>query len=82
MNRNEVLNAAVEEQAQLICKTAEVIWKYPETGFKEWKTSAYLEQIFTDLGYELVKPGIPGFYADLKPAGRDRSCASWASWIL
>ena len=29
MNRNEVLNAAVEEQAQLICKTAEVIWKHP-----------------------------------------------------
>ena len=66
MNRDVILNAAVDEQAPLICKTAEVIWKHPETGFKEWKTSAYLEQIFTDLGYELVKPeGIPGFYTDL-----------------
>ena len=66
MNRDVILNAAVDEQAPLIFKPAEVIWKHPETGFKEWKTSAYLEQIFTDLGYELVKPeGIPGFYTDL-----------------
>lgn len=66
MNRDVILNAAVDEQAPLICKTAEVIWKHPETGFKEWKTSTYLEQIFTDLGYDLVKPeGIPGFYTDL-----------------
>ncbi len=42
MNRDVILNAAVDEQAPLICKTAEVIWKHPETGFKEWKTSAYL----------------------------------------
>ena len=35
----------------------------PETGYKEWKTSAYLEAEFEKLGYDLVKPGdIPGFY--------------------
>lgn len=42
------------------------IWANPETGYKEWKTHAYLAKEFRDLGYELVEAGdIPGFYADV-----------------
>ncbi|MFR9254602.1 MAG: hypothetical protein ACLVJ6_03220 [Merdibacter sp.] len=55
MNRDVILNAAVDEQAPLICKTAEVTGS-TRNRLKEWKTSAYLNK-FTDLGYELVKTG-------------------------
>ena len=42
------------------------IWTHPETGYKEWQTSAYLEQIFEQAGYTLTKPGdIPGFFTDV-----------------
>ena len=42
------------------------IWANPETGYKEWKTHAYLAKEFRELGYELVEAGnIPGFYTDL-----------------
>lgn len=42
------------------------IWEHPETGFREWQTSAYLADIFEKAGYTLVKAGdIPGFYADI-----------------
>ncbi len=60
----------VEKHRQLIFDAMDYIWKHPETGFKEWKTHAYLEKAFTDLGYELTKAGnIPGFTA-LADTGR------------
>ena len=38
------------------------IWKHPETGFKEWETSAYLAAAFEQAGYALTKAGdIQGF---------------------
>lgn len=56
--------AYVEKHRELILDAMDYIWKNPETGFKEWKTHAYLEKAFTDLGYELTKAGnIPGFTA-------------------
>ena len=40
-------------------------WKNPETGYKEYKTEAYLKQAFEALGYAVTSAGnIPGFYAD------------------
>ncbi len=43
------------------------IWEHPETGFREWKTSAYLAGIFEKAGYTLTKAGdIPGFYTDIE----------------
>lgn len=58
----------------LINETADYIWKHPETGYREWNTSAYMEKQFENLGYTLVRAGnIPGFYADLdtgKPGPR------------
>lgn len=66
MNRVEQLTAMVEKHRDLILKAEADIWANPETGYREWKTTAYMEKIFEDLGYDLVKAGnIPGFYADL-----------------
>ncbi|MBQ5739729.1 MAG: amidohydrolase [Oscillospiraceae bacterium] len=63
--------AYVEKHRNLILDAVDYIWKNPETGYKEWKTHAYLEKAFTDLGYELTKAGnIPGFTA-LVDTGRE-----------
>ena len=51
---------------EMIYETADHIWAHPESGYREWNTSAYLAERFEALGYTLVKAGnIPGFYADL-----------------
>ena len=42
------------------------LWKNPETGFKEYKTAAYMQKAFEDFGYELTLAGnIPGFYTTI-----------------
>ena len=57
---------AVEKNGQLAKDALDYFWKNPETGYKEWKTHAYLAEKFRALGYELVEAGnIPGFYTDL-----------------
>ncbi|MBR5527539.1 MAG: amidohydrolase, partial [Clostridia bacterium] len=54
---------AVEKHRELIFETQKFIWENPETGYREVKTSAYLENIFTRLGYSVVRAeNIPGFY--------------------
>lgn len=58
--------ACVEKHRQLILDALDHIWKNPETGYKEWKTHAYLEEAFAKLGYELTLAGdIPGFTAEV-----------------
>lgn len=65
MNK-ELLCAAVEKHRREILETSDWVWKHPETGFKEFQTSAYMEKLFEDAGYTLVRAGdIPGFYADI-----------------
>lgn len=60
------LKNAVEKHSKLILDAERYIWKHPETGFKEYETSAYMERIFTDLGYKLDKPNdITGFVTTL-----------------
>ncbi len=55
-----------ESQKKLILEVERTLWKTPETGFREFKSSAYLENIFKSLGYDTVPAReIPGFYADL-----------------
>lgn len=62
----ENLKVAVEKYRQLILDTERFVWKHPETGYKEFVTSAYLADIFEKLGYELVKAeDITGFYTVL-----------------
>ena len=56
------LIAAVEKHRQLILDAERYIWKNPETGYKEFKTSAYMAENFKKLGYELkMAEGITGF---------------------
>ena len=60
----EKYNAYVEKHRGLILEALDYIWKNPETGYREWKTHAYLEEAFAKLGYELTLAGdIPGFTA-------------------
>ena len=62
MNRN----MAVDKHRKLILDTERYVWKNPETGYKEVKTSAYMAEKFRELGYDLVMAeGITGFYTDL-----------------
>ena len=60
------INIAVEKHKQLILDTERFIWQHPETGYKEFETSAYMENVFKKLGYDLVMAeGITGFYTVL-----------------
>ncbi|MCI9570212.1 MAG: amidohydrolase [Lachnospiraceae bacterium] len=66
MERSKQLMEMTAKHEALINETADYIWKHPETGYREWNTSAYMEKQFEQLGYTLVRAGnIPGFYADL-----------------
>ncbi len=54
---------AVEKYRGLILEAERFIWAHPETGFKETVTSAYMEEKFRSLGYDLtLADGITGFY--------------------
>ena len=54
---------AVEKHSQLILDAERYIWKNPETGYKEFKTSKFMKETFESLGYELtMADGITGFY--------------------
>lgn len=58
----EKISAAVEKHRVEILDAERFLWAHPETGYREVVTSAYLEEKFKTLGYELTKPeGIPGF---------------------
>jgi len=60
--RMKNLNSAVDKHRKLILETERYIWANPETGYKEYKTDAYMKKIFGDLGYELTPAeGITGF---------------------
>ena len=60
---NEIFEA-LEKYKNLILEAERRIWKNPETGYREVKTSAYMADKFRELGYDnLVMAGnIPGFY--------------------
>lgn len=54
---------AVDKNSSLILEAERYIWKHPETGYKEFETSKYMEDIFEKLGYDIVRAeGITGFY--------------------
>ncbi len=58
-----VLTAA---QKDFILRLERALWRTPETGFREVKSTALLAEAFAELGYAPVLAGdIPGFYADL-----------------
>ena len=56
----------VEKHRSLILDAQNFIWAHPETGYREWETSKYMEEAFRKLGYELTVAGdVPGFYTVL-----------------
>ncbi|MBQ4543825.1 MAG: M20/M25/M40 family metallo-hydrolase, partial [Clostridia bacterium] len=58
------IDNAVEKYRQIILDAERYIWKHPETGFREFKTSQYMAEKFEEMGYSLTMAGdIPGFYA-------------------
>ena len=58
--------AAVEKHSRMILAAERYIWKHPETGYREVETSAYMEENFRKLGYDLVMAeNITGFYTVL-----------------
>lgn len=60
------ITETVEKHSKLILDTERHIWENPETGYREWKTSEYMADIFKSLGYSLAMAGdIPGFYTDI-----------------
>lgn len=57
------LTGRVDKYRDLILGAERHIWKNPETGYKEWKTTKYLGEEFEKLGYTVTRAGnIPGFY--------------------
>jgi len=57
------INDAIEKYSELILSAEKYIWEHPETGYKEFETSAYMAENFRKLGYELtMAEGITGFY--------------------
>lgn len=63
MQMQQVIHNAVDKYRNLILEAERQIWSTPETGYKEYKTSAYMAAEFEKLGYELTyAEGITGFY--------------------
>ena len=57
------ISSIIDKHRDLILNTERYIWKNPETGYKEFKTSKYMEDTFEKLGYDIVRAdGITGFY--------------------
>lgn len=72
--RMKHISDAVEKHSKLILEAERHIWKNPETGYKEEKTSKYLEGKFKEMGYNTTPAGdIPGFCAELD-TGRKGPC--------
>ena len=60
------ITKAVEKHRKLILDAERYIWQHPETGYKEFKTSAYLAEQFEKLGYKLTyAEGITGFTTEV-----------------
>ena len=65
-DRVQQLKDIVAGQRDLMFAAERHIWKHPETGYREWKTHAYLKEQYEKLGYQLTEAGnIPGFYTDI-----------------
>ena len=71
----EMLNG-VENYRETILAAERHIWKNPETGYREWKTHAYLKGKYEELGYTVTEAGnIPGFWFDVD-TGRPGPCVA------
>lgn len=54
-----------EEQIKYILDIERKLWSMPETGFKEYKSTAFMSEVFKKAGYKTVSyEGLTGFYAE------------------
>lgn len=61
----KMLISFTERHRELILAAERYIYRHPEIGFQEWETTAYMEEQFERLGYELTRArDIPGFYTE------------------
>ncbi len=68
------IDLAVLAEKDRIAQIAETVWKNPETGYKEFKTSAFAQNILRENGYTVQAPlAITGFRADWD-SGRPGPC--------
>lgn len=59
----DIIKNSVLKYKQEIYDAQDYIWANPETGYREFKTSKYMAEIFEKLGYKVVyADGITGFY--------------------
>ena len=65
LEKVERLSALAEEQRSLLWEAEETIWSHPETGYKEWKTHAYMKKVLEGLGQTraLIAQAYAGFNA-------------------
>ena len=62
MNMQTLFNK-IDEYSEKILECERYIWKNPETGYKEYKTSEYMKERFAELGYDIIcGEDITGFY--------------------
>ena len=74
MDNRTLICETIEKHKEEILAAERHIWRNPETGYKEWKTHAYLKDLYEKLGYRLTEFGdIPGFYTDID-TGRPGPC--------
>jgi len=52
----QIIHTVVEKYREQILAAERFIWAHPETGYRETVTSAYMEEAFLALGYDLVRP--------------------------
>ena len=65
--QTQLYERLVDKHREEILAAEDYIWRHPETGFREWKTTAYMQDVFEKVGYTLVRAGdIPGFYTDIE----------------
>lgn len=63
---NKLYARAIKKHSSLIKDTHDRIWSHPETGYREFATSEYMQNTFEKLGYKLIRAeNIPGFYTVL-----------------
>ncbi|MCL2517749.1 MAG: amidohydrolase, partial [Oscillospiraceae bacterium] len=56
----------IDKHRELIENAENFLWANPETGYREWKSSSFLQAEYEKLGYNLTLAGnIPGFYTEI-----------------
>ena len=52
--QTKLYETLVDKHREEILAAEDYIWRHPETGFREWKTTAYMQDVFEKAGYTLV----------------------------